>query len=194
MSLDRLVLALSNFVMTMSMAGVGLGVHLRGLARVGVKAVYVGLFATVVLAVFSFGLLKIALSRYSTARAAQSAVKIAGTATPLRAAWSRVERRASPCSRCDVASSLSNFARSGARSEAPETPTNIAQTDPNDSAAETHTSWTNLSAGPQPATAAATTATNGTREATPTVPARALFAWNSAFTRIGRCVEIMRVA
>ncbi|HUS65740.1 MAG TPA: putative sulfate exporter family transporter [Kofleriaceae bacterium] len=60
-SLDKLVLQLSNFIITMSMAGVGLGVHLRGLARVGVKAVYVGLFATVVLAAFSYGLLKIAL-------------------------------------------------------------------------------------------------------------------------------------
>ncbi len=51
----------SAFLVTMSMAGVGLGVDLRGIAKIGLKAFYVGLFATAVLAVFSYGLLSIAL-------------------------------------------------------------------------------------------------------------------------------------
>jgi uncharacterized integral membrane protein (TIGR00698 family) len=60
-TLATAVTTLSTFLITMSMAGVGLGVHLRGLATVGLKALYVGLFAAVVLAGFSFGLLKLAL-------------------------------------------------------------------------------------------------------------------------------------
>jgi uncharacterized integral membrane protein (TIGR00698 family) len=60
-TLARLSTTVSGFLITMSMAGVGLGVHLRGLATVGLKALYVGLFATAVLALFSYGLLTIAL-------------------------------------------------------------------------------------------------------------------------------------
>jgi uncharacterized integral membrane protein (TIGR00698 family) len=60
-TLAELVTSVSGFLITMSMAGVGLGVHLRGLATVGFKALYVGLFATAVLAVFSYGLLAFAL-------------------------------------------------------------------------------------------------------------------------------------
>jgi uncharacterized integral membrane protein (TIGR00698 family) len=48
---------LSTFLITVSMAGVGLGVHLRGLATVGLNALYVGFLATVILAGFSFALL-----------------------------------------------------------------------------------------------------------------------------------------
>ena len=43
------------------MAGVGLGVDLRGLARFGLKAIYVGLAATIVLAAFSLALLEVIL-------------------------------------------------------------------------------------------------------------------------------------
>ena len=59
--LAKLVTALSTFLITVSMAGVGLGVHLRGLASAGLRALYVGLFATIVLAAFSFALLSAAL-------------------------------------------------------------------------------------------------------------------------------------
>jgi uncharacterized integral membrane protein (TIGR00698 family) len=48
---------LSTFLITVSMAGVGKGVHLRGLASVGLKALYVGFAATLILAGFSFALL-----------------------------------------------------------------------------------------------------------------------------------------
>lgn len=47
----------SSFLITMAMAGVGLGVHLRGLAKVGLRALQVGLFAAVLLAGFSLALL-----------------------------------------------------------------------------------------------------------------------------------------
>ncbi len=53
--------SLSTFVLTMAMAGVGLGVHVRGLLRTGLGALYVGLLSAVVLAAFSFGLLKLVL-------------------------------------------------------------------------------------------------------------------------------------
>ncbi len=59
--LSKAVTALSTFLITISMAGVGLGVHLRGLATAGLKALYVGLFATVVLACFSYALLSATL-------------------------------------------------------------------------------------------------------------------------------------
>lgn len=59
--LAKAVTTLSTFFITISMAGVGLGVHLRGLATAGFKALYVGLFATVVLACFSYALLSAAL-------------------------------------------------------------------------------------------------------------------------------------
>jgi uncharacterized integral membrane protein (TIGR00698 family) len=51
----------SAFLITVAMAGVGLGVNVRGLVRVGLKALYVGAFATVVLAGFSLALLQILL-------------------------------------------------------------------------------------------------------------------------------------
>lgn len=60
-TLSRFVTHVSAFLINMSMAGVGLGVHLRGLATISLKALYVGLFATAVLAVFSFALLSVAL-------------------------------------------------------------------------------------------------------------------------------------
>jgi uncharacterized integral membrane protein (TIGR00698 family) len=56
-TLASVATSVSSFLITMSMAGVGLGVHLRGLATVGLKALYIGVFATVVLAAFSFALL-----------------------------------------------------------------------------------------------------------------------------------------
>ena len=51
----------STFVVTMAMAGVGLGVHLRGLASVGLKALWVGLFAAVVLAGFSLAMIEVVM-------------------------------------------------------------------------------------------------------------------------------------
>jgi uncharacterized integral membrane protein (TIGR00698 family) len=59
--IDRLVTTLSTFLITMSMAGMGLGVHLRGLAAIGMKALYVGLFASLVLAALSYLLITLAL-------------------------------------------------------------------------------------------------------------------------------------
>lgn len=59
--LSALVTSFSTFVVTMSMAGVGLGVHLRGLATVGLKALWVGLFSAVVLAGFSLVLIELVL-------------------------------------------------------------------------------------------------------------------------------------
>ena len=49
------------FLVTIAMAGVGLGVNLRGLVQIGLKALYVGAFSTVVLAVFGLGLLYVLL-------------------------------------------------------------------------------------------------------------------------------------
>jgi uncharacterized integral membrane protein (TIGR00698 family) len=60
-TLREAVTSASTFLVTMAMAGVGLGVDLRGIAAIGLKAFYVGLFATAVLAVFSYGLLTNAL-------------------------------------------------------------------------------------------------------------------------------------
>lgn len=57
-SLARLVAAVSSFLLTITMAGVGLGVYLRGLVRFGLKAIFIGLAATIVLATFSFALLE----------------------------------------------------------------------------------------------------------------------------------------
>jgi uncharacterized integral membrane protein (TIGR00698 family) len=56
--LAQLVTALSSFLVTVSMAGVGLGVDVRALARTGRQGLIVGLFASSVLAIFSLGLLK----------------------------------------------------------------------------------------------------------------------------------------
>jgi uncharacterized integral membrane protein (TIGR00698 family) len=57
--LAKLATTCSGFVLTMGMAGVGLGVHLRGLARTGLGALYVGLVAAVILAGFSFALVQV---------------------------------------------------------------------------------------------------------------------------------------
>jgi uncharacterized membrane protein YadS len=59
--LAKKVTWLSTFILTIAMAGVGLGVDLRGVRKIGVKALYVGLAAAVVLAVFSLTLLKVIL-------------------------------------------------------------------------------------------------------------------------------------
>lgn len=59
--LAKLVTWVSTFLLTVSMAGVGLGVDVRGLARVGLGALYVGLASSVLLAAFSFALLKTVL-------------------------------------------------------------------------------------------------------------------------------------
>lgn len=55
--LAKLVAAVSGFLLTVAMAGVGLGVDLRGLAGVGLRALCIGLASSVVLAAFSFALL-----------------------------------------------------------------------------------------------------------------------------------------
>jgi uncharacterized integral membrane protein (TIGR00698 family) len=56
--LAKLVTWVSTFLLTVSMAGVGLGVDVRGLAKVGLGALYVGLASSLLLATFSFALLK----------------------------------------------------------------------------------------------------------------------------------------
>lgn len=56
--LAKQVTWLSTFILTIAMAGVGLGVDLRGLQKIGFKALYVGLASAVVLAVCSFALLQ----------------------------------------------------------------------------------------------------------------------------------------
>jgi len=53
--------ATSGFLITVAMAGVGLGVNLKGFLAVGLKAFYVGLFAAVVLASFSLALILVAM-------------------------------------------------------------------------------------------------------------------------------------
>lgn len=55
--LAKAVTWLSGFLLTIAMAGVGLGVNLRALRQVGLSALYVGFAASVILACFSFGLL-----------------------------------------------------------------------------------------------------------------------------------------
>ncbi len=57
----KLATTCSTFVLTVAMAGVGLGVHLRGVARTGLGALYVGLMSAVILAVFSYALLQVVL-------------------------------------------------------------------------------------------------------------------------------------
>jgi uncharacterized integral membrane protein (TIGR00698 family) len=56
--LAKLVTWVSTFLLTISMAGVGLGVDVRGLAKVGLGALYIGLASSLLLATFSFALLK----------------------------------------------------------------------------------------------------------------------------------------
>lgn len=60
-ALAPLITTVSTFLLTVAMAGVGLGVDLRGLARVGYKSLYVGFAAALVLAAFSFALLEVML-------------------------------------------------------------------------------------------------------------------------------------
>ena len=57
--MSKAVTGASLFFVTMAMAGVGLGVHLGTLRKVGLKALYVGMFSALVLSVFSFGMLKL---------------------------------------------------------------------------------------------------------------------------------------
>jgi uncharacterized integral membrane protein (TIGR00698 family) len=59
--LAKRVTWLSTFILTIAMAGVGLGVDLRGIAKIGLRALYVGLASAVILAVFSFVLLHVML-------------------------------------------------------------------------------------------------------------------------------------
>ena len=56
--LAKRVTWLSTFILTIAMGAVGMGVDLRGLQKIGLKALYVGLVAAVVLAIFSFALLQ----------------------------------------------------------------------------------------------------------------------------------------
>ena len=59
LSMRKAVTETSLFLVTMAMAGVGLGVHVPTLRRVGLKALYVGMFSAAVLSVFGFGMLKL---------------------------------------------------------------------------------------------------------------------------------------
>ena len=59
LSMAKAVTGSSLFLVTMAMAGVGLGVHLRTLRKVGLKALYVGMFSALVLSVFGFGMVKL---------------------------------------------------------------------------------------------------------------------------------------
>ena len=59
--LAKVVTTASTFVLTIAMAGVGLGVDLRALAKIGMRGLYVGLASAAVLAVFSLALLQIIL-------------------------------------------------------------------------------------------------------------------------------------
>ena len=56
--LAKKVTWLSTFLLTIAMGGVGLGVDIRAIAKIGMKALYVGFAAAVLLAGFSFALLK----------------------------------------------------------------------------------------------------------------------------------------
>ncbi len=53
LAMSKMVTSASGCLITMAMAGVGLGVNIRGLLKVGLTAAYVGLFSAVVLAGFS---------------------------------------------------------------------------------------------------------------------------------------------
>ena len=59
--LGKLATTCSTFLLTTAMAGVGLGVHLRGLARTGLGALGVGLASSLILAGFSLALLRVML-------------------------------------------------------------------------------------------------------------------------------------
>jgi uncharacterized integral membrane protein (TIGR00698 family) len=57
MPLSKLAADVSTLLITMSMAGVGVGVHLRSLLAIGLKGLYVGVFSAVVLAGVSLALI-----------------------------------------------------------------------------------------------------------------------------------------
>jgi uncharacterized integral membrane protein (TIGR00698 family) len=61
MSMSQLVTRASAFLVAISMAGVGLGVHIRGLMKIGLRAFWVGLVSAVLLAAFSLVLLSLLL-------------------------------------------------------------------------------------------------------------------------------------
>jgi len=59
--LAKKVTWLSTFLLTIAMAGVGLGVDVRAVAKIGLRGFYVGLASAVLLAVFSFAILQVIL-------------------------------------------------------------------------------------------------------------------------------------
>ncbi len=59
LAMSQIVTTAAGFLTTMAMAGVGLGVHLRGLLATGLTAFYVGVFSTVVLAGLSLLLIRV---------------------------------------------------------------------------------------------------------------------------------------
>lgn len=60
-SMAQLATGTSSFLVTIAMAGVGLGVHIRGLVSVGTRALLVGSLAALILACFSLALISVAL-------------------------------------------------------------------------------------------------------------------------------------
>jgi uncharacterized integral membrane protein (TIGR00698 family) len=60
-SLSLAVTTVSGFLITIAMAGVGCGVHLKSLLGIGFRGLYVGLFAAVVLSGFGLGMLQLML-------------------------------------------------------------------------------------------------------------------------------------
>lgn len=56
-ALSNAVTTVSGFLITIAMAGVGCGVNIKSLLSIGLRGLYVGMFAAVVLAGFSLGLL-----------------------------------------------------------------------------------------------------------------------------------------
>lgn len=57
--LSRVVTKTSGFLVTVAMAGVGCGVHIKSLLGIGLRGLYVGMFAAAVLACFSLAMLKV---------------------------------------------------------------------------------------------------------------------------------------
>lgn len=60
-SLANAVTGISGFLITIAMAGVGCGVHLKSLMGIGLKGLYVGMFAAVVLTGFGLAMLELLL-------------------------------------------------------------------------------------------------------------------------------------
>ena len=58
-ALSQVVTTVSGFLIVVAMAGVGCGVHVKSLLGIGLKGLYVGMFAAVVLAGFSLAMLKL---------------------------------------------------------------------------------------------------------------------------------------